>query len=294
MVNPHETQQHTSRQTAQHFKTARKRAVATLVLLAGLLITGETAKADQITSQFSKSDENSTITVDHAPFTTLLKTYVKTDATGLNRVNYQAMKADRPALKAYIQQLATIKVSALKKAEQFALWANLYNALTLDVVTAAYPVASIRDIDISPGLFSNGPWGKKLIIIEGASLSLDDIEHKILRPVFKDPRVHYAVNCASIGCPNLGKEAFTGPMLERQLQAAATAYINSKRGLSIKNGNLIASKIYSWFQKDFGVGESGVLTHLKKYANPTLKAKLQQAAKLDGYEYDWSLNDQKQ
>lgn len=286
-------------------QSRRAKAVASYLVAAVLslvfILTFQPAalRAADITSAFSAHNPDATTTIDHAPFTHLLKTHVvQPDATGrkdgLNRVNYRALKAAQPALKRYLKQLGAVKVTNLSRREQFAFWANLYNALTLDVVLNAYPVKSIRDIDISPGIFSNGPWGKKLITIEGRPLSLDDIEHKILRPVFKDPRVHYAVNCASIGCPNLGRAAFTGSGLSKQLNAAATAYINSARGVDAEKGGLRISKIYSWFKEDFGTGETAILNHLKKYAKPALKAKLQKATAIDGYFYDWSLNDQPQ
>ena len=156
---------------------------------------------------------------------------------------------------------------------------------------AAYPVKSIKDIDISPGLFSDGPWGKKLITIEGTPLSLDDIEHEILRKNFNDPRVHYAVNCASIGCPNLQKQAFTAARLEQQLEQAAKDYVNSNRGVVITDGEVAISKIYSWFKKDFGISDAEILAHLGRYAAAPLKGKLANAQQIGDYFYDWSLND---
>lgn len=254
-------------------------------------MTAQPAMAATLQEQFAKSVASSMKTVSHKAFTSLLKTHVVKQATGLTRVNYAGLKTKQTVLRAYIVSLQAIKVSGLNKPEQFAFWANLYNAVTLNVVLDAYPVKSIKDIDISPGIFSNGPWGKKLVTVEGIKLSLDDIEHKILRGLHKDPRIHYSVNCASIGCPNLRLEAFTGANLQQQLDAAASDYINSPRGVVIKNGRVSASKIYSWFKKDFGGGQAGVLAHLKKYANQNLKAKLSQVSSINGYFYDWTLND---
>ena len=249
------------------------------------------ALAASLTEQFMSSDASSRQVVNHQILDDLLKSHIETDSEGLNRVNYKALKSQQSRLQIYLKQLQSIKVTALNRKEQFAFWANLYNALTLDVVLSAYPVKSIRDIDISPGLFSNGPWGKKLVKIEGTMLSLDDIEHKILRIVFRDPRVHFAVNCASIGCPNLQKHAFSGRKLNQQLNAAASSYINSNRGVNVNNGRLELSKIFSWFQQDFGPGERAVLNYIKTYASPVLKTKLQQASSVSHYFYDWNLND---
>jgi hypothetical protein len=117
------------------------------------------------------------------------------------------------ALKDYISTLVAVDPATLNRSEQFALLANLYNAKTIDIVLENYPVKSIKDISLGGGLFAaftGGPWKAKVLKMKGVALSLDDIEHGILRPTFRDPRVHYAVNCASVGCPNLGTEAFTG------------------------------------------------------------------------------------
>jgi hypothetical protein len=184
-------------------------------------------------------------------------------------------------------------VTKLSRAEQLPYWINLYNALTIKTVLEKYPVASIRDINISPGLFSSGPWGAKLVKVEGEEVTLDDIEHRILRPIWKDPRIHYAVNCASIGCPNLLATAFTAGNTDQLLTDGAKAYANNKRGVRIEGGKITASKIYDWFQSDFGGSEAGVLQHLAKYAEPGLADRLKSARGISSYEYDWSLNDAK-
>jgi len=148
--------------------------------------------------------------IDHAPWDRFAKTYVKPQPDGVNRVAYARVSAaDRKALADYVAGLAGVPISAYHRDQQLAYWLNLYNALTVKLVLDHYPVASIRDIDISPGWFSNGPWNKKLVTIEGEAVSLNDIEHRILRPIWRDARIHYAVNCAAVGCPHLKPEAFT-------------------------------------------------------------------------------------
>ncbi len=275
--------------------------IMSLTLLAGLNLLSASplgegfvseAKAASVTEQFSKISQSSKKTVNHSQFSSLLKTYVKRDKNGLNRVDYKGFKNKQSDLKAYIKSLEAVKVTSLSRAEQFAYWANLYNAVTIDVVLEAYPVKSIKDIDISPGIFSNGPWGKKLVTIEGTKISLDDIEHQILRKVHKDPRVHYAVNCASVGCPNLQTEAFEASKLEAQLEKAAKDYVNSNRGAVVKSNRLSISKIYIWFKKDFGGNDAGVLAHLKRYANPKLKEKITKIGSINSSFYDWTLNEQ--
>ena len=148
---------------------------------------------------------------------------------GVNRVAYGYVnKEDRQALDAYIRYMAAISVETLSRDDQLAYWINLYNTLTVKVVLTHYPVDTIRDIDISPGLFSDGPWDKKLIHIDGEAISLNDIEHRILRPIWRDPRLHYALNCASIGCPNLLRSAFTGATVNQVLEEAAAEKIKAK------------------------------------------------------------------
>ena len=255
-----------------------------------------TAKAATPAERFAVFTKSSTVTVDHKAWSALLTRHVKPGRDGLNRVDYKAWKAaDHAALDAYIATLEEIDVATLDRPEQFAFWANLYNAKTIDVVLDAYPVKSIKDISLGGTLLANftgGPWKAKVVTVGGEKLSLDDIEHGILRPIFKDPRVHYAVNCASVGCPNLDTKAWTGATLEADLDTAARAFATSPRGLVIAaDGEVVVSSIYSWFVADFGGDEKGVLAHLARYANENDAQKLKDASEIGDYQYDWSLND---
>ncbi len=260
-------------------------------LLAALSLVPRLASAGPVEATFHTSKPGSTLTVDHSAWTTLLQTYVKPQSDGLNRADYARFKAEgRAALTTYLAQLQAVDPGQLDKPEQFAFWANLYNAKTIDVVVEAYPVTSIKKITFG-NILASGPWSKKVLRVSGTELSLDDIEHNILRPYFKDPRVHYAVNCASIGCPNLGVVAFTGAQLSQQLDAAARAFVNHPRGIKVSGGRVMASKIYSWFQKDFGKGDADVLEHARGYASPPLAAALGKVTTIDSFDYDWSLND---
>ena len=236
-------------------------------------------------------DASSKAVIDHGVWNSLLMKLVVPGNDHLNRVRYgAATEADRNKLSQYIASLTALRIGSYNRAEQKAYWINLYNALTVKVVLDNYPVKSIRDIDISPGFFSDGPWGKKLVTVDGERISLNDIEHRILRPIWRDNRVHYAVNCASIGCPNLQAKAYTGATLEAMLEAGARAYVNSSRGVAVKGDTVTVSKIYDWFIADFGHEEKTVLAHLKKYAAPNLRKQLMAIGKLDGVAYDWQLN----
>ncbi len=231
--------------------------------------------------------------MDHTRWQAFLSTYVRGWTDGTTRVSYGAViPKDRVELAAYLEELAATPVGTLRRDEQRAFWINLYNALTVKVVLDAYPVASIRDIGLSRGLFTSGPWDAKLITVDGEALTLNDIEHRILRPIWRDARIHYAVNCASIGCPNLSPTAFTAGPGEATLDAAAHAYVNDHRGVHIdpRLAGLIVSKIYGWFVEDFGA-ESGVISHLLHYADPELASRIRAAPKIADYRYDWALND---
>lgn len=231
--------------------------------------------------------------IDHRAWGGFLSKYLVTgDPSGVNLIRYADVSPqDKKLLEGYLKKLQETKVSELNRAEQEAYWINLYNALTVKVVLDHYPVKSIRDIDISPGWLSIGPWGAKLLNIEGQMVSLDDIEHRILRPIWKDNRIHYGVNCASIGCPNLQPEPFTAENTNKLLDKGAREYVNSPRGVRIQSDRLTLSSIYNWFQVDFGGSEQGVIEHLLRYAAPPLAEKLRNFKGKIEYHYDWNLND---
>ncbi|WP_299177936.1 DUF547 domain-containing protein [uncultured Neptuniibacter sp.] len=241
-----------------------------------------------------KDNSNNTAQINHQIWQQWLDRYVARDESGVNRVSYSKVTmADRQRLQEYINTLGTLPIRSYNAAEQKAYWINLYNALTVNLILAHYPVTSITEIDISPGLFSNGPWGKKLITIEDQPLSLDDIEHRILRPIWMDPRLHYTLNCASIGCPDLHQTAFTALNSEQLLDDNARRFINHPRGVRFENRKLIVSKIYSWFQTDFGSSEKAVIKHLQQYSKAKLRSKLEGLSTIDRYEYNWKLNELK-
>ena len=123
----------------------------------------------------------------------------------------------------------------------------------------------------------------------GQPLTLDNIEHGILRPIWGDPRIHYAVNCASIGCPNLATEAYRSDNVEALLEQGATDYVSHPRGARETEDGLLVSSIYDWWQVDFGGTDAGVLAHLKRYARPELAEALDRYTEFD-YEYNWNLN----
>jgi hypothetical protein len=245
---------------------------------------------------FRKVTAGSPATVDHSVWDKLLKTYVVAGSDGLNRVAYTSFKKEHAALKGYVSALQKVNPATLDRAEQFAFWVNLYNAKTIDVVLDKYPVKSINDVSLGGGLKSlvkGGPWQAKIMKVSGVDLTLDDVENTILRPIYGDNRVHYTVNCASVGCPNLAAEAYTGAKLEAMLETGAKDFINSPRGVLVEGDKIKASSIYDWFKADFGGNEAGVIAHLNKYASPELKEKITKIGRIASYDYDWALADAK-
>jgi hypothetical protein len=233
----------------------------------------------------------STTTISHDDWQTFLDRRVVTNEEGINVVDYAHLNdEDYNLLKNYILKLSHIDIHAHNRNEQLAFWINLYNALTVQVVAGYYPVGSIEEINISPGLFSIGPWGAKLVTINDTPLSFDEINNRIIRPIWNDPRTHYALSNGSFGAANLKKQAYRGAIIEAQLNEAASDYINSLRGAQVIEGKLIASKIYEWYSDDFGGSKADVITHLKQYAKEPLKSQLKHVNTIDDYVYNWHLN----
>lgn len=250
----------------------------------------QSAPRAELWPRWQAHDPQSALTPDHGPWQMFLDRYRVAGADGVARVRYGAVTGeDHRRLAAYVDDLAAMPVSRMSRPHQKAYWINLYNALTVRVVLDHFPVASIRDIAISPGWFTRGPWGARLVTIEDEALSLDDIEHRILRPIWRDSRIHYAVNCASIGCPDLHPEAFHGERLEAQLEAAARSFVTHPRALTLEGGQIVASRIYRWFEEDFAA-EGGIIPHLLRYRTDTVAERLRGGAGIDRHAYDWSLN----
>ena len=243
------------------------------------------------TQIWNQSNEQNSASIDHQAWQKLLDRYLVTDhPSGVNRFRYgKVTDEDHQSLKQYISDLQKTDPRQYSHTEQMAYWINLYNALTVDLILDNYPVKSIKDI--GGKLFSFGPWDNEIAKIKGQVLSLNDIEHKILRPIWHDPRIHYAVNCASYSCPNLSSTAFTGANVNALLDRAAREYINHKRGVSLKDGKLRISSIYHWYANDFGGAREQLFSHFKRYANPELRQALDSFNGSIDHDYDWSLND---
>lgn len=252
----------------------------------------QAAPKSHLLSGWSEYAPTSTISVDHQPLTLFLERYRSVGAQNIALIAYGSVsEEDHALLQSYLSDLQKVDVRLLNKPEQFVYWVNLYNSATIDLILRYQPKESIRDINISPGFFSSGPWGKAFLTIGGKNLSLDNIEHGILRPIWKDPRTHYVLNCASLGCPDIPKRALTPDNLENILNAAARTYINHPRALKFNDDQSVSlSRIYDWFESDFGGTGAKTLSHIKTYADADKVKRLSQIKEISGYLYNWSLN----
>ena len=242
-----------------------------LMILSFFLISGSTVSAGSFSEKF-----------DNQIYASLLKKHVID-----KRVNYDGFKKDEKRLDEYLDILSHTDVKSLSGNNLFAFYINAYNAFTIKLILTKYPgINSIKEIG---GFFSN-PWNIKFILLQKRTVSLDHIEHDILRPKFKDPRVHFAINCASKSCPRLLNEPYEGRILETQLDTQAEKFINDKKNTFVKGDTLFISKIFKWFKKDFS--DNPVL-FIKRYAATELKEQLNsygENIKLQYLTYDWSLN----
>jgi hypothetical protein len=254
------------------------------------------APSADLWDRWTAHDQSNPTKLDHAVWDHFLKAYVVGGGDGINRIAYRWITAaDASALDAYVARLEATRISAFSRAQQRAYWVNLYNALIVQLVLEHYPVASILDIDLAGGfidsLIGDGPWQRKLSMVEGEPLSLDDIQHRILRPIWNDPRLHYAINLAALGCPNLSRDAYTAENAEAQLEAAARAFVNHPRGVAIVDDELVVSSLYLSYESDFGGDEVSVIAHLRRYAGAELSRALIGRTEIDDDQYDWTLND---
>ena len=242
--------------------------------------------------RWKQHDPASRSVIPHERWSEFLSAYVITDADGVNRVRYgEVVERDRVLLSMYIADCERVAISAYSRPEQFAYWLNVYNAVTIRTILEHYPVRSVRNVGLLPSWLGGGPWDRPRLRVEGAALSLNDIEHRILRRNWRDPRIHYAINCGAVGCPNLPRTALRAEGLEGTLDTLATAFVNSPRGARFDGERLSVCRILSWFREDFGGTEAAVLDHLRRYATPGLEDQLRGRTCIDAYHYDWSLND---
>jgi hypothetical protein len=226
----------------------------------------------------------------HAPFSALLRAHVR---GGL--VDYDAF-AKSSEFPRYLQTLSTTRLDPMSRDERLAFWINVYNAYTIHLINLHKERDSIRNINKLFGLVKGkGPWSEPVVRAAGRTLTLDDVEHKIIRVEFQEPRIHAAVVCAALSCPPLRSEAFEGASLDAQLEAQTRTFLraqDSANRLDVAAGILYLSPIFDWYRADFGKTDAAILKFVAPYfdgvgqgsalASPRLK--------IEFSNYDWSLN----
>jgi hypothetical protein len=222
----------------------------------------------------------------HADWTNLLKKHVAVN--GL--VNYKGFIADSVLLNNYLKQVSE-NPPAKKWAEQdkIAYWINAYNAYTVKLIVDNYPVKSIKDLGPDNQIiFINTPWDKKFFKIGNRSYTLNNIEHRVLRANFKEPRIHFALNCASMSCPKLRAEAYEGVVLDKQLTEQGVDFLSDSTRNIMNAQNPKLSNIFNWYGGDFRKWSGKTV---KEYVSQFSEIKINENANVDYLKYDWSLND---
>lgn len=233
---------------------------------------------------------------DHGAFDRLLRDHV---AAGL--VDYDAF-ANAPAFETYLGKLAGFDPARLPRDEQLAFWINAYNAYTIRLITKHRQRQSIRNINKKFGLFRGlGPWAEKLVVVGGATYDLESVEQRIIRPTFREPRIHFVLVCAAMGCPPLRSEAYTGEDLERQLDDQARIFLiqsPDKNRVELAARTVRVSQVFQFndYEKDFGGSPAAVMRFIGRYHPPGPERDLLESgtATMTYTEYDWTLNSQEQ
>lgn len=242
-----------------------------------------------IIGELERGMESGASTFDHSLYDELLQAHVDQDS-GL--VDYAGLKAEEEKLDSYLATLGEVDLTTIDGDEQLALLINAYNAYTLKLIIENYPgVASIRDL--------SDPWTTVRYHVGGYQLSLDQIEHNIIRPLYRDPRIHFAVNCAARDCPNLADFAFTGAEVDSQLDARTRAILTDSRFVRVENDRLLYTRVMHWYESDFtDPAFSGHARNVASYIAPYGTAEVRSFIEShDGdpptspLDYDWSLND---
>ncbi|MBK7873183.1 MAG: DUF547 domain-containing protein [Saprospiraceae bacterium] len=219
-------------------------------------------------------NNNQTGKPTHDLWNELLKKHVSADG----KVNYKGFQQDLPALESYLGGLTRNPVQDnWTKEEKMAYWINAYNAFTIKLIVDHYPIASITKLD------EGKTWDVKRIQLGKKSYSLNNIENDILRPQFKDPRIHFALNCAAKSCPPLLNRAWTAETLNKYFEQQTKAFINNPKYNKISANEVQISKIFEWYAGDFG----NMIDFLNKYSKTTINA----GVTVKYLEYDWALNE---
>lgn len=271
----------------QRLRRIRGIGLAALIVLAAVAC-GERDGDDAFADYWARGDARGAAP-DHGDWQRVLERFVIAEDDALNRVDYAGLRDDGLAtLNRYLDAMTALDPRTLARDEQMAYWINVYNALTVRLIATNWPVRSI--LELGDGALARGPWDDPIVRVNGRALTLNDIEHRILRALWREPRIHFAVNCASVGCPDLQLRPFTGETLEAMLQSSAQRFLASPRGVSIDDTGMTLSSLFDWYAEDFGDGEAAVIDALADLADDATAAKLRSHGGRIRYDYDWTVN----
>lgn len=264
----------------------------TIVLLLSLILLSSVAFAapnKDLWSFWDKSNPQSTQLIDFQPWQNFLNKYLITQ-DGNTYVQYKSVTPeDKQSLHQAINAYTQLNILDYNRDQQFAYWINMYNMLTVMVILDHPNVTSIRQINAG-WMWGTRVWDTPVATILGQEVTLNDIEHRIIRPIWKDARIHAAVNCASISCPNLAQKAYTGSEINQQLDQAFSAWVNSPKGVILNNNTLMLSKIFEWYGSDFGTTNE-MRNYIAGYTkNASITNALKGNSSIRYQSYDWNLN----
>jgi len=219
----------------------------------------------------------------HHGYDVLLQKYVV--GLGVDYAGWVANRQDVSALRQYVTELTALDPATWNPNEQLAYWLNLYNAVTVRLILDNYPLESIKDLG---GFLKKSPWKRELVSVAGRDLSLNDIENEIIRPTFQDPRIHFALNCASVGCPPLKAGAYFPATLSEHLDAACRRALNEEQWVRVENNQVFLTKIFEWYADDFKQDGGSILGFISGYRDTDL---VEGEFEVKIMDYDWSLNE---
>ena len=268
-----------------------KRILLPALVACGAALPATAAEEAELWPIWEQSFEGGNQVILHNDWNAILRKYVINQGDRTLFAYGRVSGEDKQRLQRYIDTMAGQSIENYNKDEQLAYWLNLHNALVVDLILREYPVETIEDIGGT--FFSPGPWKSDIISVNGETLTLNDIMHRILRPIW-GLSVHYGLNHGAKGSPDLLQQAFTGRNVRRLLQTNGERFLEHPRGVSIGDGNrLTVSELYDWYRKDFGGGglDKFLILHYKQFASRARSVQLESAFGIDEYEFDWSLND---
>lgn len=246
------------------------------------------ASQSGITQHWSAYNKSSTATIDHSAFADFLQQYVVKRDNAPNLMQYDRIsKKAHKRLEAYIHKLAGLSLAQYNRDVQLAYWINLYNAALIDLVLDHYPVEAVYQI----GGASASPWAMTVVTIDGYPLSLNEIRHYIIDAIWGERLTDYGLSWAAVGGPELRAQPYSSDQIFLQLRNNSERFVNGPKGMTTKKDRLVVSRFFDWFRRDFGGSTEALISQLRQHAEPALSARLDIYDTIDGFTFDWRLND---